>query len=190
MIGSSQRPERRRRHSRANLARIAIFWQGFATGAIILAAVLLEALQRRISERRRKAIGVKRLAKVSPRFQPLGSRSNKTLALTAAEALEPRVEVSVPAEALIVISPHGDVRLESALDSRHAARSLLDRPKDMRRRTGQRGGADNPRVEVRDPVDRAPQDVGPDLAPHAGAGPPPFALVVAMKRPWRLRPPP
>ena len=35
-----------------NLARIAIFWQGFATGAIILAAVLLEALQRRISERR------------------------------------------------------------------------------------------------------------------------------------------
>jgi ribose transport system permease protein len=34
-----------------NLARIAIFWQGFATGAIILAAVLLEALQRRISER-------------------------------------------------------------------------------------------------------------------------------------------
>jgi len=35
-----------------NLARIQIFWQGFATGAIILAAVLLEALQRRISERR------------------------------------------------------------------------------------------------------------------------------------------
>jgi ribose transport system permease protein len=35
-----------------NLARIAIFWQGFATGAIILCAVLLEALQRRISERR------------------------------------------------------------------------------------------------------------------------------------------
>ena len=35
-----------------NLARIAIFWQGFATGAIILGAVLLEALQRRISERR------------------------------------------------------------------------------------------------------------------------------------------
>jgi ribose/xylose/arabinose/galactoside ABC-type transport system permease subunit len=35
-----------------NLARIEIFWQGFATGAIILGAVLLEALQRRISERR------------------------------------------------------------------------------------------------------------------------------------------
>jgi ribose transport system permease protein len=35
-----------------NLARIEIFWQGFATGAIILAAVLLEALQRRISDRR------------------------------------------------------------------------------------------------------------------------------------------
>ena len=35
-----------------NLARIEIFWQGFATGAIILVAVLLEALQRRISERR------------------------------------------------------------------------------------------------------------------------------------------
>ncbi len=35
-----------------NLARIAIFWQGFATGAIILAAVLLEALQRHVSERR------------------------------------------------------------------------------------------------------------------------------------------
>ena len=35
-----------------NLARIQIFWQGFATGSIILAAVLLEALQRRISERR------------------------------------------------------------------------------------------------------------------------------------------
>jgi ribose/xylose/arabinose/galactoside ABC-type transport system permease subunit len=34
-----------------NLARIQIFWQGFATGTIILAAVLLEALQRRISER-------------------------------------------------------------------------------------------------------------------------------------------
>jgi ribose/xylose/arabinose/galactoside ABC-type transport system permease subunit len=34
-----------------NLARIQIFWQGFATGAIILAAVLLEALQRRSSER-------------------------------------------------------------------------------------------------------------------------------------------
>jgi ribose/xylose/arabinose/galactoside ABC-type transport system permease subunit len=32
-----------------NLARIEIFWQGFATGAIILTAVLLEALQRRIS---------------------------------------------------------------------------------------------------------------------------------------------
>jgi ribose transport system permease protein len=35
-----------------NLARIEVFWQGFATGTIILAAVLLEALQRRISERR------------------------------------------------------------------------------------------------------------------------------------------
>jgi ribose transport system permease protein len=35
-----------------NLARIEIFWQGFATGSIILAAVLLEALQRRISDRR------------------------------------------------------------------------------------------------------------------------------------------
>ena len=34
-----------------NLARIEVFWQGFATGAIILAAVLLEALQRRISRR-------------------------------------------------------------------------------------------------------------------------------------------
>ena len=34
-----------------NLARIEVFWQGFATGAIILAAVLLEALQRRISAR-------------------------------------------------------------------------------------------------------------------------------------------
>jgi len=34
-----------------NLARIEIFWQGFATGTIILAAVLLEALQRRISAR-------------------------------------------------------------------------------------------------------------------------------------------
>lgn len=34
-----------------NLARIEVFWQGFATGAIILAAVLLEALQRRISQR-------------------------------------------------------------------------------------------------------------------------------------------
>lgn len=34
-----------------NLARIEIFWQGFATGTIILAAVLLEALQRRISGR-------------------------------------------------------------------------------------------------------------------------------------------
>jgi ribose/xylose/arabinose/galactoside ABC-type transport system permease subunit len=34
-----------------NLARIEIFWQGFATGAIILTAVLLEALQRRISRR-------------------------------------------------------------------------------------------------------------------------------------------
>jgi ribose transport system permease protein len=32
-----------------NLARIEIFWQGFATGSIILAAVLLEALQRRIT---------------------------------------------------------------------------------------------------------------------------------------------
>jgi ribose transport system permease protein len=35
-----------------NLARIEIFWQGFATGTIILGAVLLEALQRRISDRR------------------------------------------------------------------------------------------------------------------------------------------
>ncbi len=35
-----------------NLARIEIFWQGFATGTIILTAVLLEALQRHISERR------------------------------------------------------------------------------------------------------------------------------------------
>jgi ribose/xylose/arabinose/galactoside ABC-type transport system permease subunit len=35
-----------------NLARIEIFWQGFATGAIILGAVLLEALQRRITRRR------------------------------------------------------------------------------------------------------------------------------------------
>jgi ribose transport system permease protein len=34
-----------------NLARIEVFWQGFATGAIILTAVLLEALQRRISGR-------------------------------------------------------------------------------------------------------------------------------------------
>ena len=34
-----------------NLARIEVFWQGFATGTIILAAVLLEALQRRISDR-------------------------------------------------------------------------------------------------------------------------------------------
>jgi ribose transport system permease protein len=34
-----------------NLARIEIFWQGFATGAIILTAVLLEALQRRITDR-------------------------------------------------------------------------------------------------------------------------------------------
>jgi ribose/xylose/arabinose/galactoside ABC-type transport system permease subunit len=34
-----------------NLARIEIFWQGFATGTIILTAVLLEALQRRISDR-------------------------------------------------------------------------------------------------------------------------------------------
>jgi ribose transport system permease protein len=34
-----------------NLARIEVFWQGFATGAIILAAVLLEALQRRVSRR-------------------------------------------------------------------------------------------------------------------------------------------
>ena len=32
-----------------NLARIEIFWQGFATGAIILGAVLLEALQRYIA---------------------------------------------------------------------------------------------------------------------------------------------
>jgi ribose transport system permease protein len=35
-----------------NLARIEIFWQGFATGAIILGAVLLEALQRRITRGR------------------------------------------------------------------------------------------------------------------------------------------
>ena len=35
-----------------NLARIEIFWQGFATGSIILAAVLLEALQRRITRGR------------------------------------------------------------------------------------------------------------------------------------------
>lgn len=35
-----------------NLARIEVFWQGFATGAMILGAVLLEALQRRISDRR------------------------------------------------------------------------------------------------------------------------------------------
>jgi ribose transport system permease protein len=35
-----------------NLAHVEIFWQGFATGTIILAAVLLDALQRRISERR------------------------------------------------------------------------------------------------------------------------------------------
>ena len=34
-----------------NLARIEIFWQGFATGAIILTAVLLEALQRRVTDR-------------------------------------------------------------------------------------------------------------------------------------------
>ena len=34
-----------------NLARIDIFWQDFATGAIIMAAVLLNALQKRISER-------------------------------------------------------------------------------------------------------------------------------------------
>jgi ribose/xylose/arabinose/galactoside ABC-type transport system permease subunit len=34
-----------------NLARIEIFWQGFATGAIILGAVLLEALQRYIARR-------------------------------------------------------------------------------------------------------------------------------------------
>lgn len=33
-----------------NLARIDIFWQDFATGAIILAAVLLNAFQRRISQ--------------------------------------------------------------------------------------------------------------------------------------------
>jgi len=32
-----------------NLARIDIFWQDFATGAIILAAVLLDALQKRVS---------------------------------------------------------------------------------------------------------------------------------------------
>lgn len=35
-----------------NLARIEIFWQGFATGTIILGAVLLEALQRRITRGR------------------------------------------------------------------------------------------------------------------------------------------
>lgn len=35
-----------------NLARIEVFWQGFATGTIILAAVLLEALQRRVSGRK------------------------------------------------------------------------------------------------------------------------------------------
>jgi ribose transport system permease protein len=34
-----------------NLARIDIFWQDFATGAIIMAAVLLNALQKRLSER-------------------------------------------------------------------------------------------------------------------------------------------
>ena len=34
-----------------NLSRIDIFWQDFATGAIIIAAVLLDALQRRISGR-------------------------------------------------------------------------------------------------------------------------------------------
>ena len=34
-----------------NLARIEVFWQCFATGASILTAVLLEALQRRISQR-------------------------------------------------------------------------------------------------------------------------------------------
>ena len=35
-----------------NLARIEIFWQSFATGAIILGTVLLEALQRRITRGR------------------------------------------------------------------------------------------------------------------------------------------
>ncbi|WP_458376756.1 ABC transporter permease [Pseudomonas pergaminensis] len=35
-----------------NLARIDIFWQDFATGAIILAAVLLDALQKRIAASR------------------------------------------------------------------------------------------------------------------------------------------
>jgi len=35
-----------------NLARIEIFWQGFATGTIILGAVLLEALQRHITRGR------------------------------------------------------------------------------------------------------------------------------------------
>ncbi|SDJ16810.1 ABC transporter permease [Variovorax sp. OV700] len=35
-----------------NLARIDIFWQEFATGAIILAAVLLDALQKRIASSR------------------------------------------------------------------------------------------------------------------------------------------
>jgi ribose transport system permease protein len=32
-----------------NLVRIDIFWQDFATGSIILAAVLLDALQKRIT---------------------------------------------------------------------------------------------------------------------------------------------
>jgi ribose/xylose/arabinose/galactoside ABC-type transport system permease subunit len=32
-----------------NLARIDIFWQDFATGAIIMTAVILNALQRRVS---------------------------------------------------------------------------------------------------------------------------------------------
>ena len=31
-----------------SLSRIAIFWQDFATGAIIIAAVLLDALQERV----------------------------------------------------------------------------------------------------------------------------------------------
>ena len=34
-----------------NLSRIDIFWQDFATGAIIIAAVLLDALQKRVGQR-------------------------------------------------------------------------------------------------------------------------------------------
>ena len=37
-----------------NLSRIDIFWQDFATGAIIVAAVLLDALQKRIGQRSRR----------------------------------------------------------------------------------------------------------------------------------------